>query len=69
MSQNSDRVLGRLEEFKDWATGEFTALRVGQNKIIHQIEIINQARWVAYGKIAILNSIVMLGLEMFFRTL
>lgn len=61
--ESVDRILGQLEEFKDWATMEFANLRHGQSLIIERIEKIDEARFVLYGKITVINCLVLAFIE------
>lgn len=68
-TSNADRILGQLQEFREWAKGEFQEIKASQLLILNQIEKINQDRWVLYGKMAILNSAVIAFLEILARNI
>jgi hypothetical protein len=61
---NPERSLGRLEEFKAWAKSEFSDLRKNQLMIIAKLDRINQDRWIMYGKMTIINGILVLLIEL-----
>lgn len=59
MNNIENRLLGRLEEFKDWATNEFNHIHSDHKLIQIKLDQINQDRWVLYGKIAVINGLLM----------
>jgi hypothetical protein len=63
MDISAERILGELTEFKDWATCEFANLRHGQSLVLEKIEKINEARFILYGKLAMINSALVICIE------
>jgi len=66
---NTDLIIGRLEEFKSWATNEFKNIHQNQLMIIAKLDRINQDRWIMYGKVTMLNGILVILIEIFTRKL
>jgi len=66
-SHDIDRVIGKLEEFQVWSLREFALLDRKLSEIIAKLEQINRSRWVLYGEITAIGSIVMLLLEVVFH--
>lgn len=60
----TERLLGQLQEFREWSKREFQELKATELLILNQIEKINQDRWTLYGKMTVLNSIVIAALEL-----
>lgn len=52
-------MLGRLEEFRLWTKYELKSIRETQDKILHTIYTIQKDRWIMYGKVAVINAIMM----------
>lgn len=65
----TERTLGQLQEFKSWAKAEFEELRHNQLTIMEKLDRINQDRWIMYGKLTIINGIIILALELIPRFL
>ena len=58
-----DRIIGKLEEFESWSKQEFVDI---DRKIFHlmqKLEDINKNRWVLYGELTAISSIVMVIFE------
>lgn len=63
--KNIDHSIGQLEEFKKWAEDEFSEIRLYNKEILGKLESINQDRWVLYGKLTLLNGVVIILIESF----
>lgn len=57
---NDERILGRMEEFKEWASREFDKTREQILKLEEEIESLNQHRWFLDGKIVVITAMCML---------
>jgi hypothetical protein len=66
---HTDRLIGQLQEFKSWAKYEFEDLRKNQLMLIAKMDRINKDRWTIYGKMSIINGILVLILEIFAHSL
>lgn len=62
-ANDSERILGKFEEFHDWAKDEFDKLHRECAIIREEIKDINEARWILYGKAAGLYSVVVVVIE------
>jgi hypothetical protein len=58
-------LLGQLEEFKSWAIKEFEELHADQKEILSQLQHMNKDRWIAYGKMTVINGILICIIEIF----
>ncbi len=56
---SQERVLGQLEEFKKWATSEFKESKKMQMLIIAKLDKLNHERGILYGKITVINAVMM----------
>lgn len=57
---DADRVIGRLEEFKDWSQKEFAFIR----EELHQL---NRFRWTVYGGSAVVSTAIVVLIEVFIK--
>lgn len=64
---NDERIIGRLEEFKEWAKEEFKSINSNLIHVSAQIDSINRHRWKLHGKIAVIYSIIIIGIEVVFH--
>jgi len=58
-----ERIIGRLEEFKKWSEKEFMIIDRRLIMIIKNLEEINKSRWIFFGKIATLNTVLLIVIE------
>lgn len=65
----TERILGRMEEFKEWSKTEFRQVHERLYLLSHQIEKLNEERWVNKGKLMVVMSIVIIGVEFTFKKL
>jgi hypothetical protein len=56
-------MIGQLDEFRSWAKNEFKTIRENQLMIIAKLDRINQDRWVMYGKMTVINGILVMLIE------
>lgn len=61
--QDSDRLMGKFEEFHDWAKEEFKKIDSNFDLLREEVEEINKARWILYGKTAVMYSIIVIIVE------
>jgi hypothetical protein len=67
MTSHTDIALGRFEEFRSWAKAEFKHLRDNQLLIIGKLDRINQDRWTMYGKMTVINAMLVMAIELLAR--
>ena len=58
-----EETLGALTEFKEWSKTQFNEIRIDHREILTKIDEINQQRWLLYGKLTILNGLVIAVIE------
>lgn len=58
-----EHIIGQLEEFKSWAKNEFKNIHEMQLMTIAKLDRINQDRWIMYGKMTMINGILVMFIE------
>lgn len=57
---NDERMIGRLEEFKDWSGQEFDKLHSHIFKLQTDIDSLNKHRWFLDGKIVVISGFLII---------
>lgn len=61
--KDSDRIIGKLEEFQEWSKKELESVRKDLDLMRQEIAEINKFRWIFYGRAAVMYSVILVGIE------